>query len=240
LRIEAGQFRTLFGIEGLGAGDFYSRSFSFQFLQPILGKGARASVTLGEGSSLTGIVQNGLSRVDDATKDLSLGISYARPVGEDANLRVNLSSGREATPAGVRSVAVANAVYKRTFGDDTTFALDGTVRVGRDLADDNVNTTGIAAYLTRPLGNGGAFAIRGEYVAAGSATTGLLPTGLTPALKPNLTSITFAYHLPGATDNSRTILEYRYDRSNDFLFEKGVGAAKKDQGTLTIGQIFRF
>jgi hypothetical protein len=189
---------------------------------------------------LTGIVQNGLSQVDDSTKDLSLGLSYLRAVGEDASLRVSVSTGREATPAGVGSVAVANAVYKRTFADDTTFALDGTLRVVRDIADDSVNTTGIAAYLTRPLGNGGAFAVRGEYISAGSATTGLLPTGLNPALKPNLASITFAYHLPGATDNSRTILEYRYDRSNDFLFEKGIGAAKKDQGTLTLGQVFRF
>ena len=240
LRIEAGQFRSLFGVEGLAAGDFYSRSYSFQFLQPILGRGARATLRLGERSSLTGIIQNGLSRVEDTNKDLSLGVSLVRPLGEDGTLRVNIAGGRETAAFGVRSVGIANAVYTRTFGDDTKFALDGTVRFGRDAADDSVSTTGIAAYLTKPLGNGGALALRGEYLSAGSATHGLIPNGITPALKPDLASITVAYHLPSSNPNSRTILEYRFDRSNDFRFEKGAASFKKDQATVTLGQVFKF
>ncbi|MFM7322144.1 MAG: outer membrane beta-barrel protein [Armatimonadota bacterium] len=248
LSVEAGQFKSLFGVEKIQAGDFYSRSFSFQLLQPILGKGVRAALTLDEDTTLTGYIQNGLSNVDNSNKDLAFGVQYGRKLGEDSSVRVNLATGREPVvlnqpdlaQAGVnRSSSIANVVYTRAFGEDTSFALDGTIRFGRDASDNDTDTTGIAAYLTRKLGNGGAFAVRGEYLSQSSATAGLLPSGA-GNVKPNLTSITFAYHLPGGSDASRTIIEYRYDRSNGFVFEKEANSLKKDQGTLTIGQVFRF
>jgi len=168
--------------------------------------------------------------------------------GEDSSVKVNLATGREpfvlagpnAAQAGVnRTASIANVVYTRAFGEDTSFAVDGTIRFGRDASDKSSDTSGIAAYLTRKLGNGGALAVRGEYLSQSSATAGLLPSA-GGNVKPNLTSITFAYHLPGGTDTSRTIIEYRYDRSNGFVFEKESNSLKKDQGTLTVGQVFRF
>ncbi len=244
LRIEAGQFKSLFGAEKIQAGDFFSRSFSFQLLQPILGKGVRAALTLDEDTTLTGYIQNGLTNVDNANKDLAYGVQYGRKLGEDASVRVNVATGREAvtlssSATANRSSSIANLVYNRSFGEDTAFALDGTIRFGRDASDNDTDTTGLAAYLTRKLGNGGAFAVRGEYLSQSSASAGLLPSG-GGSLKPNLTSITFAYHLPGGSDSSRTIIEYRYDRSNGFVFAKDAASLKKDQGTLTIGQVFKF
>lgn len=248
-RVEAGQWRALTGHEDVGFGDFVSRSYSFALLQPIIGKGVRATWSLDEDTSITGVLQNSFNGTEDGNKDLTFGFQYKRALGEDSSLKVNLMTGREqvdsfvntAQTVGVnREASMANVVYTRAFGENTHFALDGTLRFGKDVDDRSYDVSGIAAYLTRKTGNGAAVSVRGEYLSQNNATSGLLPTGPDARKKPTLTSITLSYQLPGSTEGTRTILEYRYDRAADFVFEKGSSSLKKDQSSISIGQIFRY
>lgn len=249
VRVDAGQFLTGYGMESVGIGHFVSRSFAFQFLQPRLAQGLRATLELDEDTSITGVVQNRFNGVEAGNRNPSLGLSYARKMGEDASLKLNLLSGREnlgssnndtgsRTTGGVnRETSMANLVYHRMVGESANLGLDVTLRSGKDIVNRRYDATGVAAYYQT-----GALAIRGEYLTQSNATSGILPSmPLAASKKPNLTSITLGYTLPGAGKGVKTILEYRYDRAPDFFFPgSSTNSLKKDQSSITIGQAYSF
>lgn len=248
LRLDGGQYLTGYGMEHVGIGHFISRSFNFQYLQPRIAQGLRATLEMDEDSTLGVVVQNRFNGVEAGNRSPVLGFSYGKKMGDDSSFKLNVLSGREnmegessqntRTTGGVnRETTMANLVYHRPFGENANLGLDLTFRSGKDGANRRYDASGVAGYYQT-----GALAIRGEYLTQSNATSNVLPgLPLTPSKKPNLTSITIGYTLGGSAKGVRTVLEYRYDRAPDFFFPgKSLNTLKKDQSTITIGQAFSF
>lgn len=240
IRLDVGQYRTLVGSEGLGIDNFISRSFAFQFLTPILGQGVRAGLDLNDSTRVTGSLQNKYSGVGEDNRDLSYGLTIDKKLGDASDLRVNLITGRENVGGNNRETNLAGFQYSRKLSDANALHVDYTLRSGRDAADTRYAATGVKGVLVLGQSNGGALSLRGEYLQQNTADSGVLPTlTATPGTKPTLTSIAVSYKLPASSKTVSTVLEYRYDRSNDFFFGASNGL-KKDQGTLSIAQVYKF
>ena len=246
IKLDVGQFRTMVGGEGLGIDHFISRSFAFQYLTPILAQGVRAGLALNDSTKVTGSIQNKFSGLGEDNRDLTFGITLDKAMGEAADLRLNLMTGREnrggfgVSSGPNRETGLVGLQYSRKLSDTNTLHLDYTSLSGRDAADTRYAATGIKGVLVLGQASGGALSLRGEYLQQNTADAPVLISLAGGAgLKPTLTSIAIAYSLPGASKAVSTVLEYRYDRSNDFLFGAYNGA-KKDQGTLSIAQVYKF
>jgi hypothetical protein len=240
IRLDVGQYRTFVGSEGLGIDNFISRSFAFQFLTPILGQGARAGFDLNDSTRVTGSIQNKYSGTGEDNRDLSYALTVDKKLGDASDLRFNLITGRENVGGNNRETNLAGFQYSRKLSDSNALHVDYTLRSGRDAADTRYEATGVKGVLVLGQSNGGALSLRGEYLQQNSADSGILPTlTATPGTKPTLTSIAVSYKLPATSKTISTVLEYRYDRSNDFFFGASNGL-KKDQGTLSIAQVYKF
>ena len=240
IRLDVGQYRTFVGSEGLGIDNFISRSFAFQFLTPILGQGVRAGFDLNDSTRVTGSIQNKYSGTGEDNRDLSYALTVDKKLGDASDLRFNLISGRENVGGNNRETNLAGFQYSRQLSDSNALHVDYTLRSGRDAADTRYEATGVKGVLVLGQSNGGALSLRGEYLQQNSADSGILPTlTATPGTKPTLTSIAVSYKLPATSKTVSTVLEYRYDRSNDFFFGASNGL-KKDQGTLSIAQVYKF
>ena len=240
IRLDVGQYRTFVGSEGLGIDNFISRSFAFQFLTPILGQGVRAGFDLNDSTRVTGSIQNKYNGTGEDNRDLSYALTVDKKLGDASDLRFNLISGRENVGGNNRETNLAGFQYSRQLSDSNALHVDYTLRSGRDAADTRYEATGVKGVLVLGQSNGGALSLRGEYLQQNSADSGILPTlTATPGTKPTLTSIAVSYKLPATSKTVSTVLEYRYDRSNDFFFGASNGL-KKDQGTLSIAQVYKF
>jgi hypothetical protein len=95
------------------------------------------------------------------------------------------------------------------------------------------------------MGNGNLLGLRGEYLSQSKADGPIFqyPTNNNGS-KPNLGSVTLSFEPASAVrlfPGLRTILEYRYDfAGREFFPGKTDGTFKKNQSTITIGQIYNF
>jgi hypothetical protein len=245
LLVQFGQFLSNVGYETVKVGDgqFFSRSFQYQFLQPIFGAGIRATKTVGESESWTGTITNRFRGVEDAAgnRELFYGLQYAKTMSEKSSVKVNLLTGREAMGVNTnRELALANLVYNRVLGEDTTIGADLNYRSGKEASNRRYNVSGIGGYLTHKLSETRVLGLRGEYLSQSNATAGILPIGNNSVRKPTLGSITASLELKnGAFPGARTLIEWRLDRASDPVFASKTGN-KKTQNTLTLGQTVRF
>ncbi len=244
LLVQFGQFLSNVGMETakVGDGQFFSRSFQYQFLQPIFGAGVRATKSMGDSESWTGSITNRFRGVEETTgnRDLFWGLQYAKTLSEKANVKVNLLTGRESMGAVNRELGVANVVYDRAVGEDTRVGTDLTWRSGKEASNRRYSISGLGGYLTHKLSETRTLGLRGEFLSQSNATAGILPIGTNSIRKPSLSSITASLELKnGALPGTRTLIEWRIDNAGDPVFASKNGT-KKNQNTLTLGQTYRF
>jgi Putative beta-barrel porin-2, OmpL-like. bbp2 len=245
--LDYGQFLSHVGYEtpDMGTGNFFSKSFQYQYLQPFVNAGIRATVPMGETTSLTGVLANRFDGVKaGASRDLAAGFQIKRS-GKSSSLSLNTMFAREnlgtaGTPVN-RATNVANLVYTNALSESTSIAVDATLRSGKDVSNRTYNATGITGYLTKTMSNANVLGIRAEYLTQNNATSGVLPSYVTdPTRKPTMTSITASYELKGAFPGARTVLEFRADNAGAAFFPgEKAGTIKKDQTSVTFAQVFK-
>jgi hypothetical protein len=247
MTLDFGQFVSHVGYEtpDMGSGNFFSKSFHYQYLQPFVNAGLRASFAVDSKTSFTGVLANRYDGVQaGASRDLGAGFQLKRTSG-DSSIALNTMTAREnlgttTTPVN-RAVNIANIVYTNKVSDSTSVALDASIRSGKDAANRSYNVSGVTGYLTKTIGTN-VLGIRAEYLSQSNATSAILPQyAADPTRKPTMSSITASYELKGAFPGARTIVEYRMDNAGGTIFPgERAGSVKKDQSTVTFAQVFKF
>ena len=247
LKVDAGQFATHVGYETIevGTNNFFSRSFLFQFPEPLYNAGVRASIATSDKVTLSGYIYNRYNGVyDPDNRELAPGFQIAYNPSANTGIILNGLGSREnlnvtTTPALNKQQNILNLILSHQFSGSFKGVLEGVYRWGKDAGNDKYDLGGGAAYGIFTMKNGNTFALRGEYVSPSNVT---VTTGMS--------SLTGSYELhSGLFPGLRTLLEYRYDKAGrDFFADKnsasvtgaGVGGLKKSQSTLTIGQVYSF
>jgi hypothetical protein len=247
--VQAGQFTSHVGYETVkvGSDPFFSKSYQFQLLQPIIGGGVRTKYQLDARTAVVGVLQNRFQGLtDDGNRDLAYGYKVFRQLsGRSSASLSGLHSlenlGTTESPNN-RWQSVINGVFEQTLGDDDKVAFDGTYRYGRSATGRGFNVSGIGGYLVHRFPNSSHLGLRAEYLSQSNATAGILPTATGSTQKPSLSSITVSYELATpAFPGARTLLEFRVDTANDSVFAGRSGdGQKRNQSTLNLGQVFRF
>jgi len=248
LTFDFGQFLSHVGYEtpDVGSGQFFSKSFCYQLLQPLVHAGVRGSVPLGENNTLMGVITNRFDGVNDvANRDLGFGFQFVHKSSEAVSWTLNAHTAREnlgtaAAPVN-RDTSVANLIYSNKLNDTLSVAVDATSRTGKDATNRSYNATGVAGYLSKKLVSGNTLSVRGEYLSQNNATSPILPLyPADPTRKPSMTSITAAYEI-GSSEGSRTIIEFRMDNAGGAMFPASTaGTVKKQQTSISLSRVFKF
>ena len=240
--VQVGQFLSGVGSETpkVGDGQFFSRSFQFQYLQPIFGAGIRV-IKERENCITSLAITNRFQGVEDSgNRDPFYTLQFKKNLGDNASVILSGVTGRENMGGSTnRALSVGNLVYNRTLGEETSVGADLTLRGGKEVSGRNYNVSGIGGFLVHKLSESRTLGLRGEYLSQSTATAGVLPTATGSILKPTLSSITASLETAGVAKGLRTLFEYRLDRSSDAVFPGRTGS-KKQQNTLTLGQTIRF
>jgi hypothetical protein len=183
-------------------------------------------------SASTSIVLNGLTSRENLAYD---GTSDT-PVDNRQQSVLDLIASSQISP---RLKVVAEGLYR--FGDYSQAVFgEGEITGTRKQS---YSVAGAALYGIFTMGNGNLLGLRGEYMSQ-SRADGPIFQYPTSSDKPNLGSMTLSFEpasslklFPGL----RTIVEYRLDfAGKDFFPGKSEGTYKKNQSTLTIGQVYSF
>lgn len=250
LKVDAGQFVTHVGYETIEVGtqNHFSRSFLFQYPTPFYNAGVRAAYPLNTRTTITGYLLNRFNGTNDpGNRDIAPGFQIASTAGTQTVVfngltsRENLTS--SATSPNNKTQNMLDLIYTNQFSPRTKITLEGLYRFGKDSTDRSYDTYGVAAYGAFTLNSGNVLALRGEYLKQNDLTDvlGLVYPGDTTD-EVSLTSVTATYELrSGLFPGSRTLLEYRFDTAGEpFFGGKRDGAFKKDQSTITVGQVYNF
>ncbi|MDX1932926.1 MAG: outer membrane beta-barrel protein [Capsulimonadales bacterium] len=265
IKVDVGQFVTHVGYEtiDIGTNNFFSRNFLFQFPSPFYNAGVRAAYPVGPSTTVSGFVLNRYNGTNDTgNRDVAPGFQVAQTLSGGSSLILNgLYSRDNVTYDGTqqpgtainqtnKSLGVLDLVYTGQFGPRFKVVAEGLYRFGKTVVpgsqngttqDVSYNVTGGALYLIATNRSGNVAALRGEYITQSKTNAGVIPSG-DASKKPNISSITASYELrSGLFPGMRTILEYRYDNANTEIFaSKDANTFKKNQSTLTVGQVFAF
>ena len=201
-------------------------------------------------SATTSIVLNGLTSRENlnAANTAYDGSDLSTAPDNRRQSVIDLIVSSQITP---RFKVVGEGLYR--FGDysrpvfsdpvltDTVALSSRQVLIGREKQSYSV--AGGALYGIFTMANGNILGLRGEYMSQSKAD-GPVFQYPTSGDKPNLGSVTLSFEpasslklFPGL----RTILEYRLDfAGKDFFPGKDFGTFKKNQSTITIGQVYNF
>jgi hypothetical protein len=239
LKVDAGQFVTHVGYEtiDIGTNNFFSRSFVFAIPAPFYNAGVRATLPIGPRTTVTGLLLNQFNgRSGDPYPDIAPGLQIIQTLNEQGDSLIFNGLGSrepatfadgEATETRGKFLSIYNLIYQNQLTPAARLVLEGVYRTWEDTEDQY----GGAAYGIFTLGGGSILGLRGEYLK-------IDPDG---GDGNELTSATLSFEprsslFPGA----RTLFEVRYDHSNNAIFGDDNNDVKKDQFTLTIGQVFSF
>ncbi len=247
LKFDAGQFETHVGYETIeiGTNNFFSHNFLFAIPSPFYNAGVRASYPVSPKLTLNGYIYNRYNgRTDNANRDLAPGFQIAYTFSPKASFVLNALGSREnLDPSGAAATAnskqqtVLDAIYTLQTNAKTRFVAEGLYRTGKDLANNSYDFYGFAGYgIFGPIG------LRAEYLTDSKNNFILGADPNDPNKKVNLGSVTLSFEpKTGLFPNTRTILEARYDYSNAKEFsDKDNINGKKNQTTITIGQVYSF
>lgn len=266
VKVDFGQFVTHVGYETIeiGANNFFSRNFLFQFPSPFYNAGVRAAYPLSTTTTLTGFLYNRYNGAfDPGNNDLAPGFQLAFIPSPATSIIINGLTSREnlngtTTPVYNKQQSVLDVIYSTQINPATRFIVEGLYRFGQAAdptstaaipASRSYSVYGVAGYGILTLGNGNVFSLRGEFLKnADAASKVTSPIGLA---YPNASdvdeaasigSITASYELRwAALPNLRTLLEYRFDFAGEEFFPGAdAGTFKKSQSTLTVGQVYNF
>jgi len=255
ITFDAGQFETHVGYETMeiGSGNFFSRGYLFSIPEPFYDAGVRAAYPVSSKLTVAGYLYNRYNgRVDNDNTDLAPGFQLAFTPSGTTSIVLNGLTSRENVPlAGAegtvnREQSILNLIYSNQISPATKLVLEGVYRFGKDNAatkDGNdyefYGVSGSGVFSLR----GGNLGIRAEYLVDSKDTyiLGADPDGSDK--KGNLGSVTLSYEPKmGLFPGVRTLLEYRYDFANVKVFagEKATDAGKKNESTITLGQVYAF
>ena len=204
-------------------------------------------------SATTSIVLNGLTSRENlnAANSVFDGPHTATAPDNRRQSIVDLIATSQISP---RFKVVAEGLYRfgdysqPVFGDVTAEAVTLSSLSSRQAVQigtrkQSYSVAGGALYGVFTMANGNLLGLRGEYLSQSKAD-GPIFQYPTSGDKPNLGSVTLSFEpasslklFPGL----RTILEYRLDfAGKDFFPGKDFGTFKKNQSTITIGQVYNF
>ncbi|GAB4458979.1 MAG: hypothetical protein OHK0029_20980 [Armatimonadaceae bacterium] len=271
LKVDVGQFVTHVGYEtiDIGTNNFFSRNFLFQFPSPFYNAGIRASLPLGDRTTVTGVIYNRYNGTNDTgNRDLAPGFQVVQRLSNRSTLIFNGLTSREnldymgyspvaggapfPTPNN-KQQSVLDLIYTNQFSDSFSIVFEGLYRFGKNAADESYNATGGALYGIYRFKNNNVLGLRAEYLTVNKVNTPVLPTyplAEDAGSKPSIGSITATYELQaGLFPGMRTFFEYRLDFAGKKFFpgkdltggeNPGIADFKKTQSTLTLGQVFAF
>lgn len=247
LNVYVGKFVTLAGAEVIESKDNfnYSRSILFGFAIPFTHTGVRARYATGPFTFILGL-NNGWDVVDDPNDGktiesqvaFSSGIfslyvnGYFGPEGEDdGDWRELIDIIASVTPL-ENLILLANLDF--AWEQDADFDLDGD---GISDTEENVNWWGIAGYIVYDLNEIIRLALRGEYfVDDDGSRTGteqdLFEITPTVSIKP--------FAGKQGLDNLVLRFEYRFDHSDEDVFEDDDGDFKDTQHTVATELLYYF
>jgi hypothetical protein len=270
VKVDVGQFVTHVGYETIDVqtNNFFSRSFLFQYPAPVYNAGVRAAVPITAKTTISGFLLNRFNGTNDTgNRDIAPGFQIVQTISPVSSLTLNGLYSREnmaydgtqqpgdtSLPSSLdtKPVGILDLIYTGQIGPTLKLAAEGLYRFGKVTTlttvgestvtgDTSYSSTGGALYLILPMKGGNTAALRGEILGQSKEGSIILPDA-DSTKKPSLSSITASYELHWAAfPNLRTLLEYRLDTANTDIFP-GSNATdyKKNQSTLTIGQIFSF
>jgi len=269
LKFDAGQFVTHVGYEtiDIGTNNFFSRNFLFQYPSPFYNAGVRASYPLAAKTTLNGYIYNRYNGVNDTgNSDLAPGFQIIQQLSGNSSLvlngltsRENILYGADYQPGAAKprnngkQQSIVDLIYTAQATTTTKFVLEGLYRFGKDGRNNSYGAYGVAGYGIFTLNSGNVAALRAEYyrqndaIAVGGIGVNQLIGGYPDATEPadkrvSLGSLTASYELKsGLFPGVRTLFEARYDYSGGRFFAgKDVGTFRKNQTSLTIGQVYNF
>ena len=244
LTVDAGQFETHVGYETIeiGTNNFFSKSFLFSIPEPAYNAGLRASYPVSAKLTANGYIYNRFNgRTNAGNHDLAPGFQLAYTLNPASSFIFNGLTAHEnigtAAASNNKQQNILNVIYQNQLNATRKVVLEGVYRFGKNTDNDKYNVFGVAGYLVF-----GTVGLRAEYLAEGDHHSDfLIPSGTTK--KVTLGSVTASLEpKTGLFPGLRTLLEVRYDYANEKVFVPKDAAAdgKKNQLTLTVGQIYSF
>lgn len=248
LKVDAGQFVTHIGFEtvDLGTNPNFSKSLLFQFPAPFYNAGVRAAYTLSPTTTVTGFLLNRYNGTNDSgNRDIAPGFQITQALSPTSSVILNGLGSREnlgtTSAPNNKQQNILDLVYTNQVTPTTRIAAEALYRWGKNSDDNSYGAYGVAGYGQFTLGSGNLLSLRGEFLQTDEANT---PVAANPSGTEDvqLAEITVTYELrSGLFPGVRTLLEYRYDRSDEpFFAGRNEGTLKKNQSTLTIAQAFSF
>ena len=248
LTVDVGQFETHVGYETveIGTNNFFSRSFVYSIVEPVYNAGLRASYPVSPKLTANGYIYNQFNGRTNpgpgaSNHDLAPGFQLDYNFNANSSLIFNGLASRgvlaTALAAGTKNTDqdILNLVYQNQLTPTRKVVLEGVYRFGKEANNDKYSVYGVSGYLVL-----GVVGLRAEYLAEGDHPSLINGTGSTK--KGNIGSGTISFEpKTGLFPGLRTLLEARYDFANEKLFAgKDAANDKKNQVTLTVGQIYSF
>lgn len=238
LQIDIGKFMTPIGGEVVEARDNmnYSRSFVFQFAEPVTHTGVRAWYTIDSQYSVGLYLVNGWDNVIDGNDAKTIGVSFAAAPVDGLNLYLNYMFGNESNSDAqfddLRHIVDLVATYQPI--DALKLGLNVDLGVEGAMADSPVSVA-FALSARYAFVDWFAIAARGEYFSDpdGARLGGLGAPGGPGAKSLWETTVTLEGRYQ---ENAILRLEYRHDAAGEEIFADGDGP-KDSQDTITIGTI---
>jgi len=264
LKVDAGQMVTHIGYETIevGSDNFFSKSWLFGIPEPLYHVGVRASYPLTPKLTVGGYLYNRFNGTyDTGNRDVAPGFSLAYNPNANCSWIMNGLSSRENIAENVyKQQNILNLIGTKQFGPRFKGVVEGVYRWGDylaaiDTSEDELpsradpagtKTTSYTSYGADLYGiytlkNADIVALRGDYFSVDKGDTFLLSQPGTD--KPYIGSFTASFEPASSLKlfpNLRTILEYRYDFAKENFFVDKDGKAKKNQSTVTIGEVYSF
>jgi len=244
LNIYAGKFVTLAGYELIESKDNpnFSRSFLFGFAIPFTHTGLRLNYGAGP-VGLTLGVNNGWDNVDDNNDGKTIESQVSLSLG-NASFYVTGYFGPEQDEVDsdwrelITVVGILTLMEKLTLVGEVDFGWEqGVTNADLGLDDDSVSWWGVAGYLIYDINDIFRLALRGEYFDDSDGfRTGtdqhLFEITPTLSIKP--------FCNKGMLDNLVLRFEYRFDHSNEDVFENDDSEFEDNQHTVATELLYYF
>ena len=209
----------------------------------------RASLPVSPTTTVSGYIYNRYNgTADPGNRDLAPGFQVAFNPNAATSIVLNgLTSRDNLANSGAtnengsyqlnnKQQSILDLIFSKQFTPTVKFVGEGLWRFGKDINNDSYDIGGGAGYLIFNLKSGNVLSFRGEYLSP------LAPLGYAGGPTPSLASGTISYELKsGLFPGSRTFFEYRFDKAGkDYFPGEHAGDLKKNQSTLTLGQVINF
>ncbi len=237
LKLDFGKVITEMGgevIEGYSDWNYnYSRSLLFYYTIPYTHTGVRGSYVLNDQVTLVGMIANGWDNAVDNNGGKSLCAHVMITPAKDMMVNVKYTGGPEQTDNNKNWRQVFNLNAMVTVFDKLVVKADYVYGFEKNVPGiGNAEWTGLAGVVRYPLNDKLAMNVRAEVLSDGD--------GSRTGTKQKMTEITVTpeYTL---TANAVVRVEYRHDRSNQRVFDKGATAASsKHQDTVGVNVLYHF